>query len=125
LPDSDRTACGVAVSEPQEGQSMSKPGTVYLIHLGKPLAHARHYLGFTDDLDARLERHRAGNGARLMSVISAAGITWQCVRTWQGDRKLERQLKRRKEAPALCVICSGEAALKRAANYHSKRKAVK
>ena len=28
---------------------MSK--TVYLIHLDRPLAHARHYLGSTDDLE--------------------------------------------------------------------------
>jgi len=56
-------------------------GTVYLIHFSEAYQHARHYLGFTDDLDARLEAHRSGHGARLMAVIQSAGITWRCVRT--------------------------------------------
>jgi predicted GIY-YIG superfamily endonuclease len=88
--------------------------TIYLIHFDKKLAHAQHYIGLADDLDARLERHRAGNGARLMEVITNAGIAWQVARTWPGDRKLERQLKRRKETPALCPLCAGDAAYKRA-----------
>ena len=88
---------------------------IYLIHFDQPYRHARHYLGFVEsDLEARLERHASGQGARLMAVINAAGITWRCVRTWQGDRKLERKLKRRKEAPQLCPVCAGAAADKRA-----------
>jgi len=88
--------------------------TIYLIHLDKPLAHARHYVGLTDDPDARLERHAAGCGARMLAVCVERGITWRLARTWQGDRKLERQLKRRKESPALCPICSGAAANRKA-----------
>src|SRR5215813_3042056 len=87
---------------------------IYLIHFDQPLKHARHYLGYADDLAARLERHRSGDGARLLAVLKSAGITWRCVRTWPGSRKLERQLKNRKEAPKLCPICAGEKALKRA-----------
>ncbi len=56
-------------------------GTVYLIHFDKPYRHARHYLGYTDDLDARLAAHANSNGARLMEVIVEAGITWQLART--------------------------------------------
>ncbi len=88
--------------------------TIYLLHFDKPLKHAKHYIGLADDLDARLERHASGHGARLMSVINQAGITWRCVRTWQGDRKLERKLKRLKATPRLCPVCSGEKASKRA-----------
>ena len=95
--------------------------SVYLIHFDQPYKRARHYLGYAEDLDARLERHRAGNVARLMEVINLAGITWRVARTWQGDRKLERKLKNRKEAPALCPICSGAAANNRG-NF---KKAVK
>jgi predicted GIY-YIG superfamily endonuclease len=90
--------------------------TVYLIHFHKPFKHAGHYLGFTDDLAARLERHTAGNGARLMEVITGAGITWQLARTWQGDRKLERRLKKRNHAALLCPVCSGDKASRRG-NY--------
>jgi predicted GIY-YIG superfamily endonuclease len=81
------------------------PGTVYLIHFGVAYKHARHYIGWTADLDARLAAHRGGRGARLMEVITAAGITWQLVRTWPGGRGRERAIKDRHEAPRLCPIC--------------------
>ena len=82
---------------------------VYLLHFDKPLKHARHYLGYADDIEARLERHRAGNGSRLMAVVTKAGITWQLVRTWSGDRAFERRLKSRHNTPALCQICNASA----------------
>jgi predicted GIY-YIG superfamily endonuclease len=80
-------------------------GTVYLLHLSEPLAHARHYCGWTSNLDARLEAHRKGTGARLMEVCAERGIGFQLARTWTGDRHLERKLKRRHESPRLCPIC--------------------
>ena len=89
-------------------------GTVYLIHFNTPYKHARHYLGYTRDLDRRITDHLCGMGARLMEVITTAGIEWKVVRTWKGDRNRERQLKNRKEAPALCPICSGMNARTRA-----------
>src|SRR5215510_1113752 len=98
----------MAAPASQEGEPV-----IYLIHFDQPYKRARHYMGFTDDLEERLSRHRAGNGARLMEVVTAAGITWRVARTWQGDRKLERRLKSRKEAPRLCPVCSGETAYKR------------
>ena len=81
-------------------------GTVYLIHFDSPYRHARHYLGWTADLDARLEAHRTGRGARLMEVITLAGITWQLARTWPGGRARERAIKNRHEAPRLCPLCT-------------------
>jgi predicted GIY-YIG superfamily endonuclease len=87
---------------------------VYLIHFEQPYRHAKHYVGFTTDLPARIADHRAGVGSRLLQVVNDAGIKWEVARTWQGDRKLERQLKRRKETPALCPLCAGDAAYKRA-----------
>jgi hypothetical protein len=29
--------------------------TIYLLHLDKPLRHARHYVGLADDVDASLD----------------------------------------------------------------------
>ena len=81
---------------------------VYLLHFSERFKHAGHYLGFAEDLEARLERHRAGRGARLVEVITEAGLDFQLVRTWNGDRVLERQLKRQKNGPRLCPICKGE-----------------
>jgi predicted GIY-YIG superfamily endonuclease len=87
---------------------------VYLIHFDRPYKHSRHYLGWTDNVDARLERHRAGHGSRLMEVITDAGITWQLARTWQGDRRFERWLKNKHGARGFCPICAGAKALNRA-----------
>jgi predicted GIY-YIG superfamily endonuclease len=81
-------------------------GTIYLIHFDTPYKHARHYLGYASNLAARLALHRASNGARLIEVINAAGITWQVSRTWSGNRALERKLKNQKNGPRLCPLCN-------------------
>jgi predicted GIY-YIG superfamily endonuclease len=84
-------------------------GMVYLLHFARPYRHARHYLGYAEDLEQRLARHRAGSGARLLAVIAAAGIDWRLVRTWSGTRTLERRLKGRHSGVRLCPICRGVA----------------
>jgi predicted GIY-YIG superfamily endonuclease len=78
---------------------------VYLIHFETPYKHARHYLGSAHDLQARLKHHQAGTGARLMEVVTQAGIRWHVSRTWQGGRDVERTLKGRKNSPELCPTC--------------------
>ncbi len=94
--------------------------TVYLIHFDRPLGNlnnprgqARHYLGYSDDLEARLERHREGNGAAIMAAVARAGIDWTVVRTWNGDRGLERKLKNRHNSPQLCPICQSDSVSRR------------
>jgi len=85
--------------------------TVYLLHFSAPLAPgrhtARHYIGFAEDLAPRINAHARGRGARFTEVAHERGLTFIVARTWNGDRKLERQLKRRKCAPRLCPICNG------------------
>lgn len=80
-------------------------GTVYLLHLDSNLAHARHYIGWAKDLDARMRDHGTTNGSRLLAAAARSGIGWRVVRTWPGDRHLERKLKRRKDAASLCPEC--------------------
>ena len=82
-----------------------KTTVVYLLHFHVPYGHARHYLGSTADLDARLAEHQRGTGARLMEVVSQAGIHWTLVRAWPGDRKRERQLKNYHRRQ-LCPLCN-------------------
>jgi predicted GIY-YIG superfamily endonuclease len=84
---------------------MTPQGTIYLLHFDAPLAHAQHYLGFAEDLSARIERHRKGNGARLVAVFAEKGIGFTVARTWTGDRTEERRIKNLKMAPRLCPIC--------------------
>ena len=91
-------------SVPGPGQD---PGTVYLLHLDPSYRHARHYLGWTRDLDARLQAHRDGQGVRLMEVVKQAGGSFHLTRTWPGGRDRERAIKDRHEAPNLCPECSG------------------
>jgi predicted GIY-YIG superfamily endonuclease len=85
--------------------------TVYLLHFSEPLHHARHYLGFSNDLEKRLRLHKAGwnNDARLLQVLRARDISFQLARIWpDGDRALERRLKRQHNSPRLCPICIAE-----------------
>jgi len=86
---------------------------IYLLHFSTPIAPGRHtcqhYIGYTDDLDARIDAHRAGRGSRLCEVARQRGISFQLVRVWTGDRTRERRLKNRKEGPRLCPICNANA----------------
>lgn len=94
------------------------PGTCYLIHFDEPYQHARHYTGWTTDLDARLAEHAAGTGARLMEVIKEAGITWRLTRVWAGTRNLERSLKRSGGMARRCPLCRPESSrLERLAHH--------
>jgi predicted GIY-YIG superfamily endonuclease len=92
-----------------EGRLVKKSGTVYLLHFSEAYKHARHYVGFATDLQSRLEAHANGTGARLLEVITEAGISFELARTWKGSRKGERSLKNRKETPALCPLCNPNA----------------
>ena len=84
---------------------MTAQGTVYLLHFRRPFRHARHYLGFcAGDVAIRVAAHQAGQGARLLAVVSQAGIGVDLVRTWPGDRSLQRP-KRRHNSPRLCPVC--------------------
>jgi hypothetical protein len=82
-------------------------GVVDLVHFAEAYRHARHYTVWTADLDARLV-HRAGGGARLLQVITGAGIDWRLARTWHGSRARERQIKRQGGASRRCPICRAE-----------------
>jgi predicted GIY-YIG superfamily endonuclease len=84
---------------------MVTTGTVYLLHLDRPYAHAGHYTGWTADLTARLDQHAAGHGARLLAVAKSAGIGWKLARTWTGSRAVERALKRQGGASRRCPLC--------------------
>jgi predicted GIY-YIG superfamily endonuclease len=84
---------------------MRNSGIIYLLHFSQPYKHAAHYIGFTTTLPARLDAHSKGAGARLLEVITQAGLSFQLARTWQGTRKTERALKNQKNAPRFCPMC--------------------
>ena len=81
-------------------------GTVYLLHFDRPYRHAAHYTGWTTNLHHRLTDHRTGHGARLLSVVTAAGIGWQLARTWPNTTSNdERALKVQGGASRRCPLC--------------------
>ncbi len=86
-------------------------GIVYLIHFKTPFKHARHYIGFCEfgNLEKRMEKHRNGNGSKLMAAVTAAGIEWEVAKIWENvDRGFERQLKNRNGASRFCPFCKDE-----------------
>lgn len=89
----------------------SKKGLIYLLHLSRPLEHARHYLGFAEsDVKARLERHRSGRGAKMLAAATQNGISYRVARIWRGvTRDQERALKVSVGGMKhlLCPVCSG------------------
>lgn len=100
------------------------PGTIYLLCFEKPLAHARHYLGWTEDADPskRLDTHRSGDGSPLVRAVVRSGIDFRLVRTWDGKtRHDERRLKKRKDVAVLCPVCRS-AALARKAQAATRRR---
>jgi len=84
-------------------------GLIYLLHFERSYHHARHYLGYTEDLQARVTAHRAGRGSPLVAVALRDGIGFCVAATWPGDRTEERRLHRYRELTAAAVLKSAEA----------------
>jgi hypothetical protein len=96
--------------------TLTKTTCIYLIHFDAPFGHARHYLGSTTALKARLDHHRTGHGSRLMHAVTRAGIGWRVVRTWPGGKQRERQMKMQ-GAGKHCPICHEKPRGTRAKDY--------
>lgn len=97
------------------------PGTIYLAHFETPFKHAQHYLGFTaGTLEARFKRHCANaasgkrQGSALMNAITRAGIPFKVVRTWPGDRAMERRFHDGGNNAAKCPVCTGKVTYEKA-----------
>lgn len=81
---------------------------LYLLHLDPRYKHAQHYLGYADDIAARVHQHAAGGSkaSPLIRAASAAGCRITLTRVWLGDgRTRERQLKRQGGLGRHCPVC--------------------
>ena len=84
---------------------------VYLLHFSSKYKHAAHYIGWAKKIDARINHHKHGTGARLCAVVVEAGIELIEARKWEGKGKdFERHLKNQKKPSAFCPICNPETA---------------
>jgi hypothetical protein len=81
-------------------------GVIYMLHFHRPYKHARHYVGWTEDLLDRLDRHANGHGARLVAVIWHAGIGFTLIRICEGTRRRERAIKNAGGAVRYCPACT-------------------
>lgn len=78
--------------------------TVYILAIDPPLAHAKHYVGWTAQKDhrPRLRYHLAGRGCRLIAAAVYQGHTITTVLTLPGaPRSIERKIKDHKNTPRL------------------------
>lgn len=93
--------------------------TCYILHFDRPFHHARHYVGCSRNLEARLELHHKGQSqANLTRVIHDAGIGFVLARTWVTEKafELESHIKKHYKATVkLCPICNP-------ANHHGEFK---
>lgn len=88
---------------------MKKNPVVYLLHLQFPLAHAQHYVGYSDYLEARLAHHRNGSGSDFLRAVSEERIEFLPVVLYIGaDRHFERLLHNTHNTAAYCPICTHE-----------------
>jgi predicted GIY-YIG superfamily endonuclease len=84
---------------------------VYLLHFEPSYRHAKHYVGYANNLDARIAHHRNGTGANLTKYASAAGCQLIVARTWNNaTRATERKIKTSRHHSRLCPLCNPHAA---------------
>lgn len=105
--------------------------SVYIICLDRPLGHARHYVGFAEDVIERILAHadttwlpfehpidtadgrhisgkKLGTGATFMGVVNYHDIRWSLVRVFEGaDRAFERKLHNTHSTADYCPRCAG------------------
>lgn len=88
---------------------------IYLIHFDTKLHHTQHYLGWVEhDLEKRFKLHCSGGGAKILRRCNEMGIDYKIVATFEGDRNLERLIKKRKNLKSICPCCKEK--------YHEERR---
>jgi predicted GIY-YIG superfamily endonuclease len=85
---------------------MASDGIVYLLHFERCYrARCRHYVGWTQDLENRIRKHREGTAKSVTTKRAYdQGIGFVVARTWVGSPELERQIKARGPSN-YCPLC--------------------
>lgn len=83
---------------------------MYLLHFERAYKGcSRHYIGFTRDLERRLEDHRQGTACATTKTAFDRGIGFTVARTWPGTARLKRQIQQRGSIKS-CPICQASSA---------------
>ena len=106
---------------PPPGEYPTGP-VVYLIHFDRPLKHAKHYIGSTQNMPERMRCHEAGNAdsAALLRALKKEGIGWRVVgvggfdtieeaREWEYSFKKNGRGSHSRKASRDCPVCRLEA----------------
>lgn len=83
---------------------------VYIIHFDRPYKRARHYTGYSNNVNRRIVEHTNlhQSGSPLIKAALLDGIPIHIAKVFEdGDRALERYLKRQKNIKRFCPLCSG------------------
>lgn len=103
---------------------------VYLLHFARPIGgegfkSAQHYVGYADDVTARLAQHRNGNGAAITAYLNVIGVEFDVARIWEhAQRDDERRLKNGGHFRDLCPVCAGDGALTKRTYGYTQTKGV-
>ena len=75
-------------------------GYVYFLKFSAPLGSERHraqyYIGFAESVEQRFAEHCAGRGAAITRAAIERGYKLMLLGWVEGDRRLERKFKNRK-----------------------------
>lgn len=88
-----------------------KTGWIYVLHFDPPYAHAKHYVGFAEQPDKRIQEQLTSTGRRPSPLVRAAvasGARVLVVACFRGTRDEERRLKDGGTACRFCPLCRGE-----------------
>ena len=81
---------------------------IYVLHIEPPYKHAAHYIGFTEngDVEQRIAKHLQGKASPLIKAAIEHGHKVELALVLEGDRALERRLKRRGgHGHSICPRC--------------------
>lgn len=78
----------------------SVKGYVYFLKFSAPLGNERHsaqyYIGFAESVEERFQAHCLGRGAAITRAAIERGYRLMLLGWVEGDRRLERKFKNRK-----------------------------
>jgi len=83
-------------------------GFIYLLHWSHRAGRIEHYIGWTQDLEARMKAHASGSGGcPTTRNYRRAAMRGRLVRLWRGTMVDERTLQHTLTFPVDCPICCG------------------
>lgn len=88
--------------------SSSGVGFLYLLHWRDRSGRVEHYIGWTQNLEARMKAHSsASGGCPTTRRFRRTGMRGRLVRLWRGTTRGERRLQQTLTFPLDCPLCCG------------------